>query len=155
MKPGDAYWQTVSQVWDEISIYDGEAIFLAQFSKANSKQQHLFAAHWCQSEIRNGGFHQFFWNSTGILAPEAALAFRAIGMPNTAALIEKAMLFFGSVYPRDRDKRITVLDDHATRNPLNADPFYEMDDEFFKFLGEESGGFERAADRYAVLESTN
>ena len=25
------------------------------------------AAHWCQSEVRNGGFHQFFTNHTGDL----------------------------------------------------------------------------------------
>jgi hypothetical protein len=155
MKAGDVYWQFVSQVWDGISIYDGEQVFLAQFSKANSKQQHLFAAHWSQSEIRNGGFDQFFRNSTGILAPEAVIAFRAIGMPNTAGLIEKAMRFFGSVYPRDRSTRIAALNTHAARDPLDADPFYEMDDELFKFLAEESGGFEQAADRYATLGSTD
>jgi len=155
MKPGHAYWQVVSQVWDEISIYDGETIFLAQFSKANAKQQHLFAAHWCQSEIRNGGFHQFFWNSTGILAPEGINAFRAIGMPNTAAFIEKARMFFGAEYPRDRNKRIDILDDYARQNPGKEDPFEDMHDEFFELLEQESDGFERAADRYAALESSN
>ncbi|WP_369973953.1 DUF4375 domain-containing protein [Polaromonas sp. SP1] len=34
--------------------------------------RHLFAVHWCQSEICNGGFMQFFANSTGVLAPEVA-----------------------------------------------------------------------------------
>jgi len=154
MKSGDAYWQIVNQVWKKISIYHGEAVFVEEFMKADIKQRHLFAAHRCQSEVRNGGFHLFFWNSTGILAPEAVMAFGAIGMPNAAALIERAMMFFGSVYPRDRNKRIETLYAYAKQNPKSRDPFDKMNDEFFKLLDEESGGFEAAADRYALLADT-
>src|SRR5215216_5698235 len=102
MEPGDAYRHALDQVLGKISIYDGEEAFSEQFLKVNLKQRHLFASHWCQSEVRNGGFLQFFWNSTGILAPEAVIAFRAIKMPNAATLIERAMMFFGLIYPRDR-----------------------------------------------------
>ena len=82
------------------------------------------------------------------------MAFGAIGMPNAAALIERAMMFFGSVYPRDRNKRIETLYAYAKQNPKSRDPFDKMNDEFFKLLDEESGGFEAAADRYALLADT-
>ena len=71
-KPGDLYWSLVEPHWERISIYDGGATFLRQFLTTPVRSRHLFAAHWCMSEVYNGGFHQFFHNSTGVLAPEAA-----------------------------------------------------------------------------------
>jgi len=152
MEPGDAYRHALDQVLDKISIYDGEEAFSEQFLKANLKQRHLFASHWCQSEVRNGGFLQFFWNITGILAPEAVIAFRAIKMPNAATLIERAMRFFGLIYPRDRIKRIEMLDAYKTQTPPKHSPFDATDAEFLKLLDVESGGFEIAADKYALFE---
>jgi Domain of unknown function (DUF4375) len=152
MEPGDAYRHALDQVLGKISIYDGEETFSEQFLKANLKHRHLFASHWCQSEVRNGGFLQFFWNSTGILAPEAVIAFKAIKMPNAATLIEGAMKFFGLIYPRDRSKRVEMLDAYRTQNPSNHSPFDAIDSEFLKLLDEESGGFEIVADKYALFE---
>jgi len=44
----------------------------------------LYSAYFCQFEVCNGGFSQFFSNSTGVLAPEAVEAFKAIGQPGVA-----------------------------------------------------------------------
>ncbi|WP_164468170.1 DMP19 family protein [Caulobacter vibrioides] len=46
-------------------------MFLAGFSAVPTPSKHLLATHWLQSEVHNGGFSQFFSNSTGVLAPEA------------------------------------------------------------------------------------
>lgn len=51
----------------------------------------MFAAHFCQSEICNGGLGQFFGNSTGGLAPEAVEGFREIGQAQVAALIASGL----------------------------------------------------------------
>jgi len=153
MKLGEAYWNVVKKIWDTISIYDGEIIFLEQFAKTDLKEKNLFAAHWCQSEIRNGGFYQFFDNSTGILAPEAVDAFRAIGMPKTANLIKKAMGLFGSTYPRDKDKRGEALRIFENQSDQEKDLFDEIDKfdkEFFVLIRKENDGFEIAADNYAL-----
>lgn len=61
------------------SWYEGPEEFVRQFRRVRPEVGHLYAAHWCQSEVRNGGFHQFFSNTTGLLAPEALEGFRAIG----------------------------------------------------------------------------
>ena len=58
-RPGERYWAAVVPILDSISIYDGPEIFLSQFTSVQIGPGHLFAAHWCQSEICNGGFHQF------------------------------------------------------------------------------------------------
>jgi hypothetical protein len=74
-------------VWDRISIYDGDETFIHQFAEATEKQKILFSLHWVQSEIMNDGLGQFFSNDTGILAPEAAIAFEKLRMPNCADIL--------------------------------------------------------------------
>ena len=144
-----SYWSLVEPVWDTISIYDGASRFVSDYEAAPEVSRVLFAAHWCQSEICNGGFHQFYWNSTGVLAPEAADAFRKLGMPHTADLISESMSWFPTAFPRDRAVRQDLLDAHASSAPDADDPFDPIDDRFFKLLESEAGGFEAAANAYA------
>ena len=147
----DSYWRFVESIWDTVSIYDGGAPFLDQISKVTEKQKVLFCAHWAQSEICNGGLYQFFYNSTGVLAPEAVLAFQALGLPACATAIEQAMRYFGEQYPRDRDIRIDRLEEYQNEDgdDEDGDPFMEEDDMFWDGLGDEDDGFESAADNYA------
>jgi hypothetical protein len=147
-QPGDAYWAKVEPIWKAISIYEGGDTFLEQFQRVQGKLGDLLAAHWCQSEVRNGGFAQFFGNSTGVLAPEAAAGFRAIGMPRCAAVIAEAMSFFGRPYPREREEREAALTGEAR-------PFAALDDQFYDLLSEEAGGFAVAADKYASAPPTH
>jgi hypothetical protein len=104
------YGRLIEPIWNSISIYDGPHAFLKQFGTVRPEVGHLFAAHWCQSEVCNGGFHQFFYNDTGVLAPEALAGFRAIGLHDWAEILNEAMRFFGKRYPRDRRKRQKQLD---------------------------------------------
>src|SRR5579859_3566898 len=104
------YWSIVGPVWDAIDIYSGPDVFTQTFGSVPRASGLLFAAHFCQSEICNGGFHQFFGNSTGVLATEAVEGFRKIGQYQVATLIEKAMSLVGSEYPRDRKERQTRLE---------------------------------------------
>lgn len=142
MKTKLSYWDLVEPVWERISIYDGPSVFHRQSSRAPKHTRNLFAAHWCQSEIRNGGFSQFFYNPTGVLAPEAVSAFKEIGMLKTSTLVQRAMRKLGTPYPRHRSKRIAAL------NRLDSD-FEELSREFFKLTRSEAGGFGAAADTYA------
>ncbi|NQX84250.1 MAG: DUF4375 domain-containing protein [Mycoplasmataceae bacterium] len=84
----DSYWRLVEPVWDKICSYDGAENFLREFNKATKKQKVLFAAHWAQSEIMNGGLGQFYSNSTGVLTPEAVEVFEAIGVKKCAAALQ-------------------------------------------------------------------
>ena len=149
MKPGEKYWSLVEPIWDAISIYDGAATFLKQYEAAPEVARALFAAHWCQSEVLNGGLHQFFENSTGVLAPEALEAYRKLGMPRLAAVLEAAMAWFGSSYLREREDREEKLETLAAEHPDAWDPFDKLDEEFFDLIESEAGGFESAADTYA------
>jgi Domain of unknown function (DUF4375) len=138
-----AAWDLVEPIWEQIEIHEGSARFLEAFSAVPEPVGLLFAAYWTQSEIYNGGFNQFFANSTGVLAPEAVRGFRAIGQVQTAAVVQRAMERFGRVYPRGRDERFAVAES------VEEFSFDDLDEEFYRYLESEQGGFENAADSYA------
>jgi hypothetical protein len=145
--PGIRYWSLVEPIWDQISIYDGPDVFQEQFRAAPPVAATLFAAHWCQSEVCNGGFDQFFYNPTGVLAPEALAAYRTMGLTEWSDSLAEAMAYFDTPYPRDRDLRLAVLtvDDRRVRRAR----FEELDDRFFAWLNAEPDRWERAADEFA------
>lgn len=145
-----AYWSLVEPVWDEISIYDGPKVFKRQFAGARPEAALLFAAHWCQSEVNNGGFEQFFSNPTGVLAPEALDAFGTIGLDEWAAILEDAMRFFGDAYPRDQRVRERKLARPRGVAREQWRPFSAHDERFYDWSRREPGGFERLADAYAA-----
>jgi hypothetical protein len=145
----ESYWRFVEPIWDTVSIYDGGDVFLTEFNKATDKQKTLFAAHWAQSEIMNGGLGQLFSNPTGVLAPEAVKAFEVIGMPKCAEALHNAMKFFGHTYPRDRAARETIIEQFYETNGEDAIPLEELEDIIATEIEDENGGFEEAADRYA------
>jgi|SRR6266851_3325923 len=149
LQPGILYWRLLEPLGDAISIYDGPKVFLEQFRKVPLETGLLFAAHCCQAEVCNGGFHQFFSNSTGVLAPEALQAFQGMSLEDWAGLLEEAMRFFGSPYPRDRNKRVALLSKASGSRREEWDPFNELDDRFYEWLHAEKDRWERAADAFA------
>ena len=132
-----SYWDLVEPYWDAVSVHGGAERFTQQFAALPMASQHLYATHWTQSEVQNGGLGKFFDNPTGVLAPEAVEGFRALGMPQTAATLVDAMKLFGDPYPRERKTR------------ENVTPSTTIEDRFSRLLETEAGGFWEAADRFA------
>jgi hypothetical protein len=144
MADGEKYWGVVEPIWDAVEIYEGPDVFLKTFGQVDHKAGLLFAAHFCQSEVCNGGFHQLFSNSAGVLAPEAVEGFTAIGETELAGVISQAMSVLGAPYVRDRAPRRAALD------RLSSDSFKELDEKFLALIDTENGGFTVAADNYAA-----
>jgi hypothetical protein len=136
------YWRLVDPVWDQIDIYSGADVFLRTHTAAEKNAGLLFAAHFAQSEICNGGFYQLFSNSTGVLAPEAAEGFQTIGMAATAETVRTAMRLLGEDYPRERGERQNVL------AGVNRQALDELDKKFFALIKTENGGFTQSADKF-------
>lgn len=148
----EGYWDHIEPFWEAVSIYDGPETFLRQFADMPEHAGHLFAVHWCISEVCNGGFHQFFYNSTGVLAPEALAGFKTVGMPETAAIVAEAIARLPNPYPRDRDIRQDALDALDSGEEGEEDwesPFDDLDAKFYGLYDTENGGV-AAADRYAA-----
>lgn len=143
MAEAHGYWSLVEPVWYPLnrSWDDGREEFLRLFQAIPPEVGHLYAAHWCQSEVCNGGLHQFFSNTTGLLAPEALEGFRAIGLTEWAEILAEAMKFFGSPYPRERADRNDLLASFTRRR----DTFCDLDERFYEC----SDSWQEAADTYA------
>jgi Domain of unknown function (DUF4375) len=150
-RAGQLYWSQIEPIWLPINeALDDPAAFLRAFRTVRREIGYLFAAHWCQSEIRNGGLSQFFGNSTGILAPEALRGFEEIGLADWAAVLREAMALFGPIYPRERSERQNALARmHCQTGNGKVDPFRELDNRFFSWLNTEPDRWEHAFDAYA------
>ena len=151
MKPGERYWSVLTPFAEGVSITDASEPFLREFALIPEIPRNLFAANWCVTEVCNGGFAQFFFNSTGVLGPEAAYAFEAIGLPLLKRTVLTAMAFFGDVYPRDRMERQDRLAEIQRYSDRGKGAFDSIDKEFYALLASEAGGWEVAADAYALL----
>jgi len=81
-----------------INIHGSPDEFLLPFAQVPRPIGHIFAVFWCNAEVNNGGLHQFFSNSTGILAPEAVEGFKALGLSERGSLITQAVALFGEEY---------------------------------------------------------
>ena len=163
------YWELIEPYLETINIYDGPDVFAASIANVPRPATILYAAHMCSSEVHNGGFLQLFWNSTGVLVPEAIEGFTAIGTHVLADITLKASLPLGSPYPRDRKDRwdslltASELDSkeweriynsqkdryQAFHEAAKALPFDILQRQFWEQAKTENGGFETAADKYA------
>ncbi len=84
-----------------------------------------------EMEVNNGGFSQFFFNSSGNFSNELVGAFTAIGASATADICRKAIAAFGQEIPVDRSQRQDMLEQ------LESDAFDELlqecDDSFYAY----------------------
>ncbi len=97
----------------------------------NPHERILYITQTLEQEVNNGGFSQFFYNSTGDFANELADAFLAIGANKTAALCKKALSVFRDAVPTDRAQRQALLDRMHCDKLWNKcdDAFYEYEDD--------------------------
>jgi hypothetical protein len=110
--------------------------------------QLLAATHYGKNDIENGGFHQFFSNSTGAFAPEMIEWFERAGLAETASVLRQATAVFGQVFPRSQDRRRKFLASFDGQTRAEWDPFVQMDDRFYASLPYNEDVFDAAADRW-------
>lgn len=97
-----------------------------------SKEQKLFYYNQClEREINNGGFNQYFFNSSGDFAHQTVHSLRTIGASKTADILQKAIDQFPEKnVPQDRTKRQEKLEQIEEKaNPV----WEELDERFFAY----------------------
>src|SRR5579872_5516915 len=57
-------------------------------------QQMFYSTWWLESEVNNGGFSQYFWNSASSFAKEAYYGYLSIGATDHAKLAGEGMTLF-------------------------------------------------------------
>ena len=96
----------------------------------NPYERTIFVTQELEMEVNNGGFWQFFDNSSGQFANEIVEAFTKIGAHKTAEICKKAVAAFGQDIPVDWDERRAFLD----RVPASVSSILEeCDDAFFAY----------------------
>jgi uncharacterized protein DUF4375 len=90
--PEQVVWDVIEPMYEELKTPYEDDDRLAQCALG---QRALYALYWTHSEVVNGGFQQFFYNSTGSLWPEAASGATHVGADDYRELIVRA----GRVFP--------------------------------------------------------
>jgi hypothetical protein len=99
---------------------------------AQSIPQKVFSSIWAlEAEVNNGGFSQYFFNSSGETAEFVAEALDTIGASNTAAICRRAIAAaFPAGLPPDPAAIRSAASDVSdkTEDKLNA-----LDNEFYRY----------------------
>jgi hypothetical protein len=81
------------------------------YSQLSAPEQ-VFLVIWeLEAEVNNGGFEQYFSNSSGRLAPHAGGALRAIGAEAMAAIVDQAFsaVDHGVSWSNDEARKATLI----------------------------------------------
>jgi hypothetical protein len=106
----DDVYAVIDPVWWTANIYDGVEAYERSLSSYSKQQRLVFAVTWYRSEVNNGGHDQFYYNSTGIVWPDALEAFQVIGLDSFAEVLNQSAERFSSPPSRDRDARNDQMD---------------------------------------------
>ena len=117
-------------VYEMSTIISKKCNYGDDIEKLNEKERVFFVAQELEMEVNNGGFSQFFYNSSGDFSGEIVSAFRQIGAEHTANICEKALKAFGCNVPSDRCERQDLMEEleEAIENA-----FEECDNAFFEY----------------------
>ena len=151
LKPkSPGYWGAIAPYWDVVDVHESPRTFQKQLAQVPHEPATLLVAHWLFSEVHNGGFVQFFWNGTGVLAPEALQAFQVLQLPDAARAIERAMGYIGKPYPRScrvRQRRMKGIWERSPDKEQLWDALRAETKAFYKAAP--SRRFRQAADAFA------
>lgn len=113
-------------------------------------EERVFRAVWeMESEVDNGGFRQYFWNSTGETAFAAVSALREIGARKTSEIVVRALSVFpGGAPDRNEEARKSQVDGLSEE----ADAVLEaLDQEFMAYPDDLTDLLYRYAQRNAKV----
>jgi len=118
----DDMWTINEPAYWTINIYGSYDDYLESAKGFTLEQRYLNAISWYFAEVNNGGHHQFFYNSTGIVWKDALAGLRLFKMDPLADNLQSVIDYFGGSIPFDREERWTILKD------------WENEEELFDFL---------------------
>lgn len=101
------------------------------FGKLTNQQKLFYLNQNLEREINNGGFNQYFCNSSGNSADKTILSLKEIGADNTAEILQKAIdQFPNKTVLKDRDERTAKVEQIEEV----ADAIWDdLDQKFYKY----------------------
>ncbi|WP_131248763.1 DMP19 family protein [Aquimarina atlantica] len=102
-----------------------------KIDRLNEPQKVLLIVENLEREINNGGFNQFYWNSSGDYANETIDALIKIGAKKTAEIVKKAnSKFKNGIVPKDRTERQNELE---LIQEKAEESWNDCDSDFYKY----------------------
>ena len=97
-----------------------------------TEEQKLFYYNQClEREINNGGFNQYFLNSSGDFAHKTVKSLQTISAKKTADILQRAIdQFPNSIVPEDRAERQEILEQIQETADI---VWEELDQKFFNY----------------------
>lgn len=112
-------------------------IWRVDYESLSKPEKVYFAVRNLEDEVSNGGFWQFFINTSGRSAPDLAAALETIGAASTARIAREAIAAVGAGVnwgdDADRQARIEELPQSA------LDKLDQLDEDFFEFPDDLTG----------------
>ncbi|WP_299124557.1 DMP19 family protein [uncultured Tenacibaculum sp.] len=102
-----------------------------KIEKLNSSQKSFLYVENLEREINNGGFNQYYFNSSGDFSQETVNALLEIGAKKTSKIVQKANSEFkNGIVPKDRTERQNELEliQQKAKKSWN-----KCDSEFYKY----------------------
>jgi hypothetical protein len=94
-------------------------------------QRNFYYNQNLEREVNNGGFNQYFINSSGAFAHETINSLRVIGANHTADILQSAIdQFPGKKVPSNRDERIDLV---GRIEETANEKWEELDQKFFEY----------------------
>jgi|SRR5215475_4482502 len=127
--------QTILDNISELLKESGKDEFLV-VQRLSPGQRSLYTTWWVEAEVNNGGFNQFYFNSSGQYSLMAVEGFRLFGATKHMQLMERAnATYLSNVKNLERfnDGTLESFSESYKNNPLN-----ELDDLFYKLEQEEN-----------------
>lgn len=102
-----------------------------EMDKLTEPQKLFYLNQNLEREVNNGGFNQYFVNSSGDFAQETILSLKAIGADKTSSILQMAIdQFPDKKVPKDRDERIEIIEQiEDTANEV----WEELDQAFLEY----------------------
>jgi len=102
-----------------------------EMDKLTEPQRFFYFNQNLEREVNNGGFEQYFFNSSGDFSHETLISLKVIGANKTAGILQEAINQFpNQSVPKDREERQAVLEEIGERA---NDIFDMLDQRFFSY----------------------
>lgn len=95
------------------------------------EEKTLYIVNIFQSEVKNGGFDQFLFNSSGAFVGELLSSLTTIGANRTAEIYKKALANLPHELPTDDEQRNALLDELISEDI--SELFALCDREFYEY----------------------
>lgn len=117
-------------LWKKTELYNN-------FENLNKAEKTFLFVEMLEAEINNGGFDQYFFNSSGNYAAETLEALKKIGAFKTAQIVEEAYSYFPeNPIPKDNEKRQELLENIDEQT---SEKWSQLEDKFYLYEENISG----------------